>query len=275
MLLLVSNIYIVSNSINFMKNIGVLVGYGNDYDISGKNRGTQTKIAETLNSHGYKTIKVDEAWPRDSYVFFNGKYTFRDDPDGEKNVFGEGGDIQKGDGYLLVADTAYRFKKIQEKIANSKDKEKTLIEEGKKNHNSRIHIAPTSNNSQGHIDMFTLLLPKSGILLYDTFYGKGSNDSKIYNKIANDENLKFIEYDGSQDNVWYPLNAAVLPSISSDSETILVDSNAKSLIKLLHKNNLRTIPVNLPQFEFPAGKLNCQTNTFDLKDKKKILNLFK
>jgi hypothetical protein len=267
-----------------MKNIGVVVGYGHDYS-KNSTKNSQEKIAEALESKGYNVKRVDEQWPRDSYVNFQGNYVLRGPEGVSGNVFGEGGNVQRGDGFLLVSDNAYLFNQIKDNV-NIQDyltSEKKVIEEGKKYHNSRIHVAPTgidfsknkpdfSRMGHGHIDMFTLVLPKSKLLFYDTHFGKGANDTKKYNEIAEREGLELIEFDGKKDNVWYPLNAAVIPS--KEGETVLMDRHANSLIWELYDRGVKPILVDMPQVDSPAGKINCQTNTYQLKDSKLIDSIF-
>ena len=267
-----------------MRDIGIIVGYGHDYSFD-KPQNSQENIVRALKKKGYNAIKVDEQWPRDSYVQFNDNYVFRGEAGINGNIFGEGGNVQRGKDYILVSDNAYCFNDIKREsdIKNHEEFEKTVKRLGKKEHNSKIYVAPTgidfskekvefSKMGHGHIDMFTLLLPESKILFYDTHFGKGANQNKIYNEIAKNEGLEFIEFNGSKNGVWYPLNAAVLSG--KDSECVLLDSKARSLIEELVKRGIDVIPVEMPQNSNPAGKLNCQTNTFYLKDEKKILSLF-
>ena len=42
------------------------------------------------------------------------------------------------------------------------------------------------------------------------------------------------------------------------------------LIMILEKEGIERILVDMPQRNYPAGKINCQTNVFLLKDKNKL-----
>ncbi|MGY4883951.1 MAG: hypothetical protein ACP5NZ_00025 [Nanobdellota archaeon] len=261
-----------------MKNLGVLVGKGFDFRLGG-----QEKIASKLKSSGYQVKLVDDPWPRNSYVFFNGKYVLEDEQ-GKDNVFGNGGMVLKGNGFLLVSDAAFLYNNFKSKVDENRlkndreyyEESKNLIKkEGKKVFNSRVHVAPTGNffngnSSSGDIDMFSLVLPNNKILIFDTFFGKDANKHKHYNKIAEEEGLEFIEYDGKKDNVWYPLNCLVIPYANGDE--VFLDSNSKSLINILNKKGVKSIGIDMPQREHAAGKIHCQTNVFDVNSKGKINN---
>jgi len=263
-----------------MKNLGIAVGYGFDFKLGG-----QEKICSALKNRGYSVKKVNEAWPRDKYVFFKDKYVLAGEEGAFGNVFGEGGNIQTGKGFVLVSDNAFYFNNIKSKVDFDKLKrdksyynsaKEIIIKEGKKSYNARIHVAPTGdfqgNVAQGHIDLFTLLLPNKKILIFDKHFGKSANLDRDYNAIAEKECLEFIEYDGSKDGVWYPLNSLILPN--EESEVIVMDSKAKFLQKLLNKKGVETILVDMPQRNYPAGKINCQTNIFSLKDVGEIDKFF-
>lgn len=262
-----------------MGDLGIIVGKGFDFKLGG-----QEQISSGLKSRGYFVKEVDEAWPRNDYVYFNGKYVLEENGN-SGNVFGNGGMVQKGEDFLLVSDSAFFYNDFKSKVQFNRlnidkeyyEKSKNLIlDKGKKQFNARIHVAPSGNffngNPNGDIDLFTLLLPQEKILLFDTYFGKQANKYKDYNIIAEKEGWRLIEYNGNQDNVWYPLNALVVPSVKIDK--IFLDKNAKSLIKLLEKKHVNIIPVDIPQRDHPAGKINCQTNVFDLKDVQKIRGFF-
>lgn len=246
-------------------NIGVIVGTG---------IGGQRNIVEALTKEGFQIRSAgSRMWPRDHYVYFNGRYVKSGSPGAiDGNAFGEGGNVLTGNGFLLVSDMAY----LKEHIFGSLPGEPTyeqikeaIASEGRKYHSeARIHVAPTGyfhgGKGHSHIDMFSLLLPQRKILLLDTYHGKGAGKAKEYDAIAEMEGLKLIRYDGSQDGVWYPLNSLVLPT--GDREVLVVDDKAKSLVSLLQDEGIKSISVEIPQHSFPAGKIRCQTNTFNLRD---------
>jgi hypothetical protein len=244
--------------------------------IIGSGIGNQKEIANKISKNfDVKTVKT--MWPRDSFVYFGGKYIKRDSPENIDgyNPFGEGGHILTGKDYLLISDMVYNHDQIPKDSQNKpeyKKVKKAIIDEGKKYYpNARIHVAPSGYFNRGkghnHIDMFCLLIQGRGLLLVDTYYGKCAGTSKEYDKIAEKEKLKLIKYDGSKDKVWNPLNALVLPENKNSSPKVVVDNKAKSLIKLLKNEEVETIGVEMPQNSFPGGKIRCQTNTYNPKDK--------
>ena len=266
-----------------MENLCVSVGTG---------IGGQREIMDSLAKAGYKVESAVEQWPRDTWVNFNGKYIERGSMGVDGNVFGDGGNVHVGKDFVIVSDNAVYYQDITRKLkerfpgVNFDDlleKHKFVAENynffsdlisnyGKQFFNSRVHLAPTGyyqgKMGNTHIDLFTLLLPKSKILIFDKFFGNDANSKNHYNLISEKENLKFIEYDGSKDGVWFPLNSLVVPKNGND--LVVIDSASVSLNKILNKNGIETICVDMPQIKYPAGKINCQTNTYNIKDRKII-----
>jgi hypothetical protein len=266
-----------------MTNICVSVGTG---------IGSQKEIINSLAKAGYNVESAVEQWPRDTWVYFNGKYIERGDIGTDGNVFGDGGNVQIGKDFVMVSDNAVYYSNITRKlketfpgvdfenlyekhnfVAKNYELFSDLISSyGKQFFESRVHVAPTGyyqgKMGQTHIDMFTLLLPKSKILIFDNFFGKNANLEKHYNKIAEKESLQFIEYDGDKEGIWFPLNSLVLPRNGKD--VVVIDSSASFLKKILYKKGIETICVNMPQINYPAGKINCQTNIYNLQDRRII-----
>lgn len=253
--------------------------------------GGQKEIMDSLARAGYNVEHSVEQWPRDSWVYFNGKYISRGGMGIEGNVFGDGGNVHTGEDFVMVSDNAFWFNDVRNKIKenfgcsendinnsiykNYEEASKIVSDCGKEFFNSRVHIAPTGyyqgKIGQTHIDLFSLLLPKSKILLFDKHYGKDANAKNHYNRIAEKENLKFIEFDGSKDGVWYPLNSCILPYNSGDA--VVLDSKSQSLKKILDKEGVKIIQVDMPQIEYPAGKINCQTNMYRVNDRKIVRSI--
>lgn len=266
-----------------MENICVSIGTG---------IGGGREIITSLAKAGYNVESAVEQWPRDTWVYFNGKYIERGDIGTNGNFFGDGGNVQIGKDFVIVSDNAVYYQDITRKLKenfpevdfeNLSEKHNFVAKNynlfsdlissyGKQFFESRVHVAPTGyyqgRMGQTHIDLFTLLLPKSKMLIFDKFFGKDANLEKHYNKIAEKENLQFIEYDGSKDWVWFPLNSLVLPKNGND--VVVIDNYANLLKKILDKKGIETICVNMPQIEYPAGKINCQTNTYNIKDRRII-----
>lgn len=266
-----------------MENICVSVGTG---------IGGQKEIMNSLAKAGYNVESGVEQWPRDTWVYFNGKYVERGSIGVDGNFFGDGGNVHVGKDFVIVSDNAVYYQDITRKLKetfpginfdnliekhNFVAKNYSLFSDlisdyGKQFFESRIHIAPTGyyqgKLGNTHIDLFTLLLPKSKILIFDKYFGKDANLNHDYNKIAEKENLQFIEYSGDKDGVWFPLNSLVVPRNGKD--TLVIDSASVSLNKLLNKKGIDAICVNMPQIKYPAGKINCQTNIYNIKDRRII-----
>lgn len=246
------------------ESIGVVVGTG---------IGGQRNIVKALREKGFSVKGAgNRMWPRDHFVYFNGKYVKNDSPVIGGNAFGEGGKILTGNGFLLVSDMAHLHepmcKSLLDKPTYNDIKEAIVAEGGKHYPEARIHVAPTGyfhgGKGDNHIDLFSLLLPEKKLLLLDTYYGKGAGNAREYNEIAEKERLRLVRYDSSPDGVWYPLNSLVLSS--SNNETVVVDNKAKSLIRILKDEGISVIDVDMPQHSYPAGKIRCQTNTYNLED---------
>lgn len=241
-----------------MDNLRVIVGAG---------IGGQREIMDAVSEAGFDVKGAGRTmWPRDKYVYFRRYVKSRLTGRGGSNAFGIGGNILTGDNFLLVSDTAYLYNpnKLPKSPSYEQIKE-TIIADGRRQYpEARIHIAPTGYYHGGkrheHIDMYCLLIPERRLLLLDTHYGWHARDAKGYDEIAEQERLRLVRYDGSIDNCWNPLNALNLPG------NVVLDSGAKSLIKLLRDEGLRTIGVEMPQKPYPAGKIRCQTNTYNPND---------
>ncbi len=252
-------------------NLGVIIGKGH---------GNQRELAAAISGQGFKIVISKHTWPRDAYVKYQGIYIRNYEPENQNpwNVFGEGGYFQIGEDYILVSDRVYQDGKSEGRFINSQETvpmEQIIQREAVKYYpTARIHVTPSGepHQSHKHIDMYTLLLSKSNLLILDTHFGGEVVQSKKYEAIAEKEGLNLIHYDGSQDSVWYPLNVLVLPT--AQSEIVFLDKKATSLQQLLQKYNIPCIAVELEQTSYPTGKINCQTNTFDLKDEEKISSLF-
>src|SRR3989344_1796280 len=74
--------------------IGVLVGTG---------QGGQGNILEALQDAGYYATSAGvRMWPRDHYVHMGRTYVKRGEAGMSGNLFGEGGYVRIGKGYLLI-----------------------------------------------------------------------------------------------------------------------------------------------------------------------------
>jgi len=247
------------------ENIRVVIGTG---------IGGQRNIMEAIKNEGFQVKSAgNRQWPRDHYVYHNGSYVKRGSANPYNwNPFGEGGNVRTGEDFLLVSDRAYIGDEVKKQLGEKIDYirlKRVLEKEGEKHFpGTRIRVAPTGYFHGGkgheHIDMFTLLLPKNKILVLDTYFGKGAGRAKEYDAITEAEDLKLIRYNGSQDRVWYPLNSLVLSKNNSD--IVFIDSKAISLMKLLEQEGIKAVGIDMPQHEYPAGKINCQTNTYNSRD---------
>jgi hypothetical protein len=242
------------------QNLAVIVGTG---------IGGQREVKEALDEQGFEVKTTGVMWPQDHYVYFDGRYVRRRVAD----KFGEGGYFRIGNDFLLVSDFIYEtyqvgeLRHIHRDIPYDKMKE-IIAAECKKYHlTARVHVAPSGYYHKGkgrdsHLDTFTLLLPNRKILIVDTHFGNKASTTKEYDEIARIEKLELIRYDGSQDGVWNPLNASVLPG-EDNQDVVFVDDKSKSLIRLLEENGVKAVGVEMPQHEYPAGKINCMVNVYN------------
>ncbi len=260
--------------------LGVIVGLG---------IGGQDGIYRTLLDHGINATKLSHvchAWPRDHYVYFNGRYVKSDFPAClSSRSFGEGGFILLGDDFLLVSDMVCVNTDIYDSLPNipTYDQIKeAIVAEGRKHFPGiRIHVVPSgcfhdrsgcvnipsdvrlySDQKYQHIDIFSLLVPERKLLLLDTFYWESAALTREYDAVAEQEGLRLIRYDSSQDDVRIPLNSLVIPG-----GKVFVNSKARSLIRLLNGEDLEVIGVEMPpQIADPTGGIRCQTNLHDVRD---------
>lgn len=249
------------------QNLAVIVGTG---------IGGQRQLKKAIADQGFQVKSTDRQWPRDHYVHFKESYVKRGEAGLGGNLFGEGGYYRIGEDYLLIGSgigdlvTNYTARDFlgfngKEQKAESHD---SLVESAKTHFpTARIHVVPSGaskGRGHNHLDVSVLLVPNNKLLIVDTYFGKYAAERDEVDRIGKQESLIVIRYDGSQDRVWNPLNALVLPDDNGD--IAFVDDKSKSLIKLLEKNGVKTIGVSMPQHEYPAGKINCQTNTYNLED---------
>lgn len=247
------------------ENIGVLVGTG---------IGGQRNIFDAIEREGFAVKSaVARQWPRDHFVHLKKSYVKREPND---NHFGEGGYSRVGNGYILLGTgigdlvTDYSARDFlgfngEQKLKESSRALTELAEQ--QFEGMRVHLIPTGKSSgkgHSHLDMSTLLAPTNKILVVDSHYGRYASEDGRIDKIGEIEGLKVIRYDGSQDGVWYPLNSLILNN--GERDIAFIDERAKSLAKILESEGIKTVGVKMPQHEFPAGKINCQTNTYSLGD---------
>jgi hypothetical protein len=135
-----------------MKNLGILVGIGFDFEFGG-----QEKIASELESRGHSVKLISSPWPRNYYVYFNGKYVFEEKGD-STNVFGNGGMVQKGDNFLLVSDAAFFYKNFKSQVDVNRlkidkdyyeDSKKLIIDTGKINCQTNVFGIENKSKIEG------------------------------------------------------------------------------------------------------------------------------
>ena len=244
----------------------------------------QDTINKALQDHGYKTILTSRkthkfpasAWPRDSFVNYNGVYL--DSRNGTKHNFWEWWNVLVGDGVALLSVESvlydYRdLKELQNALCSILGNDGTMA-----------HVIPNlykyrnmdyDNIDNSHIDPFMLLCPRKKLFLLDTnhiktYYEGRENDIEdglpmLRNIITNYAKLTYIEYDW-KDEWTFPLNWLVLPwQKSEDTDLVVIDSTSKKLSHILQGNGIEVIAVDMPQLPYDetAGKIRCQTNVVD------------
>jgi hypothetical protein len=253
-----------------MLDTGVIVGTG---------QGGQREILKALDSLSIPAKSVSQQWPRDHYVRAGTGYVRRIEDSTEGNYFGDGGYVQAGNGYVIVgcglSDIVAATRSYPPAIfISSQD-----IDARRAAHNAlaqaalpffpgnRIYTLPTGARKaigHNHLDMSMLLLPASRMLLVDTYFGPYAVNAPEIDLLADKEKLDVKWYDGSRSGVWYPLNALVATRDRCD--VVIGDKKAAGLAELLGRAGVEFRGVNLPQHDYPAGKIHCQTNVYSLGD---------
>jgi len=250
--------------------LAVLIGGG---------QGGARSLRAAIEKEGFPAQFVSPQWPRDHYVYADGNYVRRGYwKNGLENHFGDGGYVHIGDGYVLcgtgLSDIVPETQAFAGDMISWLSPEKhhaaktALIAECQKHYPaSKVHVIPSgmaNGRGHNHLDMSVMLLPTNRLLIVDTHYGILASRGNEVDAVANQEELKCIRYDGSQDGVWYPLNVLAFPSEKGD--IVFIDSQSKSLARLLEKEGVKCIPVEIPQHTYPAGKIHCMTNVLPVKD---------
>ncbi len=255
-----------------MDDISVVVGIDSQYDDEESEE--REKLADIIEENGYMVERTSVAWPRDHYVFIDGKYLIRK----EIGSCGEGGYFHVDKNFVLVSERL----KLNE---NKPDLKKTFSAVEKYYPDKRIHIIPTGYdhertipfvkdpNFEDHIDLTCLLIPSKKLLIVDqNFYDGIAFEfiKRIFTNIADIEDLNLEFYKPSNRKLsfeYYPLNCLVLSY--KDSEMVFVNKRARSLIKLLKKYDIDVVGVAMDKAPELGGSIRCCTN---IKDNTKTLD---
>lgn len=137
----------------------------------------------------------------------------------------------------------------------------------------RAYVLPSGyfhgGKMHAHLDMFTLYLPEARLLVVDAFDLQRQNPSSLFSvdsarrmfeSFATEQDISLIWYDSSQDKVWWPLNAAVLPA-PEGGELVVLDEACFTLRNLLENYAVPYLGVPCLRINNPGGKINCATNT--------------
>jgi hypothetical protein len=227
----------------------------------------QRRLDTALKDEGFITTPILKMWPRDEFVHVDDRVVTAFDSEG----VADGGYFCLGGDYLLVGDglgdlvTGFKgadFRGLRGEAR--KDEAYTGLSEKVLEYfpGKRVHILPTGSVDcvgHHHLDMSVLLVPRAGLLLVDSYYGRLSSESSIFDEIAEVENLRPLRFDGRADGVQYPLNALVLPRDAD--EVAFVNAEAVSLSRLLRDAGVFVREVPILQAEMSQGGIHCMTNT--------------
>ncbi len=213
-------------------------------------------LARKISDAGFKVEEVPVAWPRDHYVFTNGRYVL-EKKYGEAGV---GGFINYCDDFLIVSERIFGEHKSSSEI-------KERVRECYPKH--RIHIVPAGLNPLEygrnddciveHTDLTSLLIPSKKLLFVDeSFY----DSFHAFERAADKEDLTLVRYSSPDIRScdFFALNCLVLPK--NGREIVFVNKNTPSFVKLLRKYDLEVIEVGMsiaPREKW--GSIRCCTNT--------------
>ena len=230
------------------------------------------RVARVIEEQGYAVVRTFIPWPRDHYVFYDGRYVIKKEfKDRARQGCGEGGYFQLAQDFVLVSERV---------LGISEDHECVAYTVGKQYPGKRVHVVPvgyqkrrTYDQRLDHIDLSCLLIPSRKLLLadkslYQSFAAEVKHVEPYFQKIAEQESLLFVWYEpeGTARNL-FPLNCLVLPK--ENDEIVFANKNAPCLTRLLQTYDLAVIEVDVqiaPQMSL--GSIRCITNT---KDNRKTL----
>lgn len=239
------------------------------------------RLASKIKKCGFDVEYAYHPWPRDKYVYCDGRYVTK--------PAGEGGSVQIGNGFLLVSEKLFYAPKTYDYYAKHEiqninpAKVKTRAE--KSYPGRRVHVLPAGYNpgragslnggaDVDHIDLTCLLVPSRDLLIVDqSFYRINHFDydpKKEFHEVAEKENLKLEFYNphSLSSYKYYPANCLILPG-EKNEEIVFANSNVKPFLRLLNKYDIKFIEVDFKYSPEIGGSIRCRTN---VKDKRKSLD---
>ncbi len=233
------------------------------------------RVALAIEEQGFVVERTFIAWPRDHYVFCDGRYVIQKQfKDRARRGCGEGGYFQLAQNFVLVSERVLGIGEYPQCIA---------FTVGKQYPGKRVHVVPvgyqkrrTHDQRLDHIDLTCLLIPSRKLLLADKSVYQSSaaevrHVEQYFQSIAEQERLLFQWYEPENDvSKFFPLNCLVLPK--GNDEIVIANKNTPCLTRLLQKHDLSVIEVDVqvaPQMSL--GSIRCFTNTKD--DTKSLVEL--
>ncbi len=222
------------------------------------------ELADKIKKEGFKVERVKALWPRDRYVFIDGRYLTRS----EAGFCSEGGYFSFGKDFLLVSERMFKDKKKNgakeesfelngEKIL---EKAKTFFPE------KRVYLTPLGTTYREifqHIDLTTLVIPSRDLLIVDGYFHSNHFCSKKgieeFEAIADAEHLTLEIFEPQENGLLFALNCLVLPY--NNDEIVFSNARTPSFSKLLKKYDLKNVRIDFPSNPFMRGSIHCCTNT--------------
>ncbi len=207
---------------------------------------------EALEHQWYIHSLINYCWPRNAYFFYNGKHIQYID----YNMPIQGGQAHAGNDFLIVSDGVYKKPKTW---LSKETNQKELKEYAQRAFGARVHIVDCdmgeSTRIGGHIDYFSMLLPKRRIFVVDTYTGSRYVGSPSYRNAAEAEGFEYVEFEDRECN--FPLNCLVLPQNGDD--VVFYDARARKLGEFFDEKGVDSVAVELP-YDNAHGKIQCCTN---------------
>ena len=243
------------------KEISVVVGLGGEeYKSQRKER---EALAKKIKSLGFEIETTEVGWPRDHYIFEDGKYVIKKDI----GPCGEGGCFRFGKNIVLVSERLFGH-------YTCVNTQKIYWDVNKFYPNKKIYILPTGYNSKNnsilrgpswvdHIDLTCLIIPSKNLFFVDKRFYDYTSAEKAFKEIAKQENLEleFYEPNKRANMDYYPLNCLLLPSKNGE-EIILANKKDKYFLELLKKHKLNFEEISMSKTPTESmGSINCCTNT--------------
>ncbi len=220
-------------------------------------------LARMIEDCGYNVQRVNDSWPRDRYIFYDGRYLTKRDA----GTLGEGGYFQFAPDFILVSDL------LLGGVPSRSLAEREVSSYFPSKHVYGIHCGECRSSSGdkaqpiGHIDLTCLVIPSRRLLIFDSVLhrlGAFENIRNYFFGIGERENYSVEFYESKESFKLYPLNCLVLPN-NNDGELVFANRCDSGFLGLLSRYDVEfvTVPVHCTPME-SGGSIRCCTNIKEL-----------